>query len=67
VHVAHHPFGQMPYIIVSPPSISYTHCISFVWRARCLTTWLSSKTTVSSCTSRAPSADTSRRSDPARS
>jgi glutathione S-transferase len=29
-HVAHQPFGQVPYITVSHPSISYTHCISFV-------------------------------------
>ena len=67
-HIAHHPFGQVPYISVRRPSLFLTPPpFLLLTRPRSLTAWLSSKTTVSSCSSRALSADTSRRSGPARS
>ena len=64
-HVAHQPFGQVPYITVRRPSFHHTPSI-YVLGVRSLTTWLSSKTMASSSSSRALSVDTLRRSGPAR-
>jgi len=60
-YLAHQPFGQLPYIAVRPvtlPPRPLLHHRSGVFSDNIL----SSKTTASSCTNRAPSAATSRRS-----
>ena len=61
-HLAHQPFGQIPYITVRRRSSSL--CVPLL-QYRCgvfSNATLSSKTTASSCSNRAPSVGTSRRS-----